>query len=433
MEPTSPYRPRVSRETRLLLTAGLLAIAALWLLARVRFRDLPSPPSPIPAVLGQLATGPKYDELAAEIGELSTRLSGALVVLDGRAAGPMAARGSSRIVALRHREDLAVTWLPAGAEVEAARVVAIDPASRVAVLRLPSLAPNTGRALWNPRRPERPRYLVASDLSGTGVSLRPAYVGSLDPMPSALWPEALWTVPAGSDLRPGAFLFTSTGELVGLVIRYRKDRAIVPGATLLAEVDRLLTRPSPPAGTIGIEVQDVTEPIKAVTGAPGGVVVTWVDRAGAGAGAGAGAAAGQVLIGDVIEAVDGQSVTQEAWDVRLARLPAGQTVTLRLRSRGQVREVPLVATAAPAPPARRPLGLALRGRPRIGVEVVRLDPSSAADRAGLAMGDVITLFGDVQAPTPAQVTRAFAAAPEGQRILVGVTRGDAHFVTTFDR
>lgn len=425
MEPTSPYRPRVSRETRLLLTAGLLAIAALWLLARVRFRDLPLPPSPIPAVLGQLATGPKYDDLAAEIGELSTRLGGSLVMLDGRAAGSAAARGSSRIVALRHREDLAVTWLPPGSEVEAARLIATDPASRVAVVRLSSLSHDTGRALWTPRRPDRPRYVVASDVSGASVSLRPAFVGSFEPLASALWPDALWTVPASSDLRPGAFLFTSTGDLVGLVIRYREERVVVPGATLLAEADRLLARPNTPAGTIGIQVQDVTEPIKSVTGAPGGVVVTWVDRAGA--------AAGQVLVGDVIEAVDGQAVTQEAWDVRHARLPGGQTVALRLRSRGQVRQVPLVATAAAARPARRPLGLGLRGRPRIGAEVVRLDPSSAADRAGLAAGDVITVIGDVQAPTPAQVTRAFASTPEGQRILVGVTRGDAHFVTTFDQ
>ena len=38
MEPSIPYRPRVSRETRLLLTAGLLALAALWL-QYVRKRD----------------------------------------------------------------------------------------------------------------------------------------------------------------------------------------------------------------------------------------------------------------------------------------------------------------------------------------------------------------------------------------------------------
>ena len=78
MEPTSGYRPRVSRETRLLLTAGLLAITVLWLLARVRFRDRPAPPSAIPAVLSQLTATPTLDDVAAEVGELSTRLAPSL-------------------------------------------------------------------------------------------------------------------------------------------------------------------------------------------------------------------------------------------------------------------------------------------------------------------------------------------------------------------
>ena len=39
MEPFSSYRPRVSRESRLLLTTGAAAILALWVLARVRFDD----------------------------------------------------------------------------------------------------------------------------------------------------------------------------------------------------------------------------------------------------------------------------------------------------------------------------------------------------------------------------------------------------------
>ena len=60
METGSAYRPRVSRETRLLLTAGVLAVAALWLLARIRFPERPATPNPVPAVLSQLASGPKY-------------------------------------------------------------------------------------------------------------------------------------------------------------------------------------------------------------------------------------------------------------------------------------------------------------------------------------------------------------------------------------
>ena len=53
--------------------------------------------------------------------------------------------------------------------------------------------------------------------------------------------------------------------------------AIVPGATVLAEADRLVATPPGPTGTIGIEVQDLTPAVASVTGAAAGVVVTWVD------------------------------------------------------------------------------------------------------------------------------------------------------------
>jgi hypothetical protein len=56
MEGGSHYRPRVSRETRLLLAAGVMAVAALWLLARIRFPERPVSPNPVPSVLSQLTS-----------------------------------------------------------------------------------------------------------------------------------------------------------------------------------------------------------------------------------------------------------------------------------------------------------------------------------------------------------------------------------------
>lgn len=426
MEPTSPYRPRVSRETRLLLTAGVLAIAALWLLARFRFRDLPVTPNPIPAVMSQLTNTPKYDDLAEEIVQLQTRLEPSFVALDPSSAALVSLQTSHRIAALRFRDDVAVTWLPTWSIFDEANLLASDPASGLAVVRIPSQVPSALPVPWIPRRLQQPRYFIASDVSPKGVSLRPAFVGSLDPMDSPLWSEALWTVPASSDLAPGSFLFTSNAELAGLVIAYGLERGIVPAATLLAEANRLFESPKAPAGAIGIEVQALTEPVASVTGASGGVIVTWVERAGA--------AMGHLIVGDVIEALDGRTLaTRQQWDVRIARLSAGDTLTLRVRSRGEIHEVALVATAAPVQPASRSLGLTLRGRTRIGAEVIRVQRASVADRAGLTVGDVITLVADVHAPTPAQVTRSFASVREGQRVMVAVTRGDAHFVTTLER
>ena len=70
---------------------------------------------------------------------------------------------------------------------------------------------------------------------------------------------------------------------------------------------------------------------------------------------------------------------------------------------------------------------------RVGVEVVRVEPGSAAFRAGLEAGDVITRFGEVEAPSAAQVSGVFAAAPDDRPVLAGVTRGDAHLVVALER
>ena len=197
--------------------------------------------------------------------------------------------------------------------------------------------------------------------------------------------------------------------------------------TVLAEADRLLAMPPGPAGTIGIEVQDLTPPVASVTGAAAGVVVTWVDADGAGR--------EQLMAGDVIEAVDGRALaTRQHWDVRVARLSVGETLTLRVRRRGDAPR----AWRWSRPPLRRspPVGRWVsrceRGRGSV-LKWSRVERGSAADRAGLAVGDVITLVADVTAPTPAQVVRSFASVGEGQRVMVAVTRGDAHFVTTLER
>jgi S1-C subfamily serine protease len=140
------------------------------------------------------------------------------------------------------------------------------------------------------------------------------------------------------------------------------------------------------------------------------------------------------MVGDVIEAIDGRAIaTRQYWDVRTARLSAGETLTLRVRRHGEVREVALVAIAAAVQPASRSLGLTLRRVAGIGVEVVRVERASAGDRAGLAVGDVITLFADVPAPTPTQITRSFAAVGGDQRVMIAVTRGDTHHVTALER
>jgi hypothetical protein len=100
--------PRVSRETRLLLTTALLAVVALWVLARIRFPDQPAG-TPVQPLLTQLAPRPAFDNLASEIAQLRPRIEPLLI-------------GS----ALRIRDDAAVTLLDSRWQ-QIDGVVGVDP------------------------------------------------------------------------------------------------------------------------------------------------------------------------------------------------------------------------------------------------------------------------------------------------------------------
>jgi S1-C subfamily serine protease len=225
-------------------------------------------------------------------------------------------------------------------------------------------------------------------------------------------------------LTPGSFVFTTNGEFGGLVIDDAGERAIVGADVLQIEIDRVRNLAPGVAGHLGVEVQPLSPAIAAVTGATGGVVVTWVDAQGP--------AAGTIAAGDVIEEANGERVTAEQWRVRTARLEAGATVTLRVRRGGEMRELALVAAARDALEATG-LGLVMRALPAVGSEVVHVGPSSAGRRAGIEAGDVITLAGEVQAPTPADVRRAYSSSADGRGVLLALTRGPTNQVVALQR
>jgi hypothetical protein len=377
-------------------------------------------------------TPPTFDDLASDVAQLQARLDSSLIALDaGSAGGAGGTRATTwRVAALRLRDDLAITFVPGPLpqpRLGTNRIVASDAASGLIVLRTLSQSPAPALAAWAPRRLERPRFLMVTDASTERITLRPVFVASLDPIATALWPDPIWTFPETSNIVPGSFVFTAAGELAGLVIEYAGRPAIVPSGLILAGVERLVRPLTTPAGDLGIHVQAVTADVSSATGATVGVVVTWVD--------GSGPSAKDVGVGDVIEAADGRILsTPEDWRVRLARLGAGDTLALRVRRRGELRDVQLHAPVSPRPPPiSSTLGLRMRPASRSGAEILLVEPGSAAARAGLAGRDVITLVGEITSPTPAQVRTAFAAAPDGKPILVGVTRGTSHFVTTLPR
>ena len=421
----------MSRETRQLLATVLLAVIALWVLGRVRYPDRPATPNPVPALLTQL--GPRFslDELAAESTRLRTRL--------GETILPVHAGGTT-VSAIRINDDTAVALLPAGRGAhrspnDAARaltegategttassephVIASDAATGLAVLRVDAAA-SAPLAIWAPQALDEPRFLLATVASADAVALRPSFIAALEPMTTAAWSAPIWAIPPAPDLQPGSLVFTADAELAGLVVTHAGGLAIVPGATLLGDAQRVRQLPARTPGFLGIEVQPLTGPLAAATGARTGVVVAWVDPAGS--------AAGQLMPGDAIEAVDGRWLeSREHWEVRTTRLAAGEPIVLGVRRQGEWRDVQLLAAPSVAP---LPLGLTLRRVTSVGSAVLQVTRPSAADSAGLEPGDVITLAGTYNAPTPAQIRDAFDAAG-GRPLLMAFSRGTSSRIVT---
>jgi S1-C subfamily serine protease len=173
-------------------------------------------------------------------------------------------------------------------------------------------------------------------------------------------------------------------------------------------------------------VHALTAPVARATGAHMGVVVAWVDPEGP--------AAESLTIGDVIEAVDEQPLaTPQQWVIHTARMPAGHTLMARVRRDDEVRTVGLIAAPRHRAAGTNALGLLLRNAPRTGAIVVDVQIGSAADRAGLRAGDVITRVGATMVPSPAAVRAAFERVATGAAVLVAYTRDGTYGVTALEK
>ena len=129
-------------------------------------------------------------------------------------------------------------------------MVATDRASGLCVVRVPKASSTLSPTGWVPRLLERPQYLMATDASTQRITLRPVFVASLEPLPNALWAEPIWAIPQPHDIPVGSFVFTTGGELVGLVTEYAARRVIVPSSTVFAEAERMIKAPVAPAGDL---------------------------------------------------------------------------------------------------------------------------------------------------------------------------------------
>ena len=420
-ERTVLQQPRISRKPGRLLVAALVALVLVWIMARIRFTDDAPPQVAGQPLLGPLASRAALADLALEVARIETRVQPSLYVADIEMGAKQMPR---RIVALRVSDTEAIALLPFDRS-DSSRdvgVIKADPASGLVLLQSAGSPGSVSLAPRTPQRQQDSRFLLATSATADDVGLRPVFIPALQPVTRPAWSSPIWKPPSGTELEPGSFVFTPNGDFAGLVIDDADGPAIVRGDVLTAEIDRLRKRPTSAPGQLGIDVQPLTPAVAHATGSAGGVVVTWVDRHGA--------AAGLLIAGDVIEEVNGERLTADSWAVRARRIAAGEQVTLRVR-RGEMREVAVIAGAS-NPPGVEGLGLTIRALPGIGSEVVHLVPFAAAHRSGLEPGDVITLAGDTQAPTPAQVRAAYGAQREGRGVLLALVRGNTHRIVVLE-
>jgi S1-C subfamily serine protease len=336
---------------------------------------------------------------------------------------------NATVAALRFRDDEAVVLMdgrtrPLGDGVDGEIEIARDPAIGLAVVRVAGgAAPML--TMWSPRQPELPRFLVAADVRAAETSFRPVFIGALHASDSPLWGGRIWNVPGSTALAPGTFVFNLDGAFAGLTVERGDGVAIVPAEAVIAMAERLSREEPASPGLLGISVQALTSAVAVATGAPAGVVITWVDPKGP--------AASRLLVTDVVLSLGDQMVPSlEHWEARAAKVRPGQVVVLTVQRRDGMHRFEITAAppATETPPA---LGLTLRTIRGTGAVVVRVDPQSAASRTGIEAGDVITLVGDTRAPTAADILRAYAIEPADARLLLGITRGATHYVAALER
>jgi hypothetical protein len=391
----------------------------LWVLSRLRFPEREPVPNPVAPVLAQLSPPPAFESLAAAVGRVQADIAESLTPI----AAPGDPGAPAARVALRLRDRYAVTLLMPDASPDGDRppIVVSDPASGLAVVQVDAAAV-VAPAIWPPRRLVAPRYFLTATLAGGEVIASPVFVAALREEASVRWPDPIWVLPADVRLPAGTFVFTDSGLLAGLSVVDQGLPALVPADTVVTFAERLIARGPLSRGQLDVEVRPLTADLSAATGAPRGVVVTRVGEEGP--------AAGVLEVGDVVERAGDQPIeSMEHWHTASARFVAGTPVPLTVRRRDEsvTASVTPVAKAAPAAPEVWPLGLTLRSVPGVGAEVVRVEPRSSSDRAGVRAADVIVKAGAIDAPAPSQVRRLFADA-DPRPLLVAFTRGDEHHV-----
>lgn len=425
------------------MTTLAVSVGVLFLLARYRFpNQSDGPPSIVPRPLDRWVATSSYDELAAAIDDARLRVAPAMEVLRVvRSTSAVSAHGgiaeTAYVPALRFQDGLAMGVIPEGFDIagfagpmsDPPLLVGRDPASGLSVVRVPPKAVGVPATAATPM-PTAPVFLTEAFGAPNGAALRPAFAGRTVAIDDARWDVPLVGLHPSSEFGAGRLLFTMDGRLAGMTVRVDDGIAMVPGAAVVGRAEALLQGQTSPASSLGIAVQALTPSIGRAVGATQGVIVREVSASGP---------AGSLLrVGDVVEAIDDTTVdSDEAFERRVAQLAPGTEARLRIRRHGASQDITVVATTVPqtarsTTPAAV-LGLTLKPAANGGSEVVAVVEPSAAHRAGLRVGDIITQLGGDLQPRPAAIEAAFGKLETGASLLLGVTRQGRGWVIGLDR
>ncbi len=429
---SQPASSERGRETRLLLGTIIVSVIVLVVLAQFRFPEETggNTAEPAPAPLERLAARATFDELATIMTDLERRLSPRLSVVQ---IEPERESGSYA-VAPRMTTDRAVAVLGPGEVIVPSadagqRIIGRDPNRDLAVIAVPpasdgAVTPRTGAA-----RPG-PRYVVVVEGSAQGPVVRPAYLARTDAVEDPRTHTSLLQVTALQQALPrGAALFTLAGTFIGVVSEGGSRATVVPADSMIAAA-LSVHGGGEMRGDLAIEVQALSPGLAKAAGANSGVIVSYVHPQGP--------AAQAVEPGDVIAAIDGINVTTPAGFLRLVRSRApGSAVAVHIIRRGKPVDVSVSARDITGPPlpaiqASDP-GLTLRTVSSLGSEVVAVQSDGAAAKSGLAVGDIIVRLDSNDAPSVAEILRAYRDADSGAALLLTVQRGTRQLVAALEK
>lgn len=429
--PESRVDPR--RETRLLLATIAVSVGMLLLLARFRFPEESSARNVETAAppLERLAARATFDELASTIADLERRIAPRIEVLrisPERTAGgyvPAPRVAPDRVVVMLRAGEQIV----AGVSAEPPLIVGRDAIRQLAIVAVPPKPDDVVTPRAGPPRPG-PRYVVVVEATPHGPALRPVYVGRTDLINDArLDAQVLSVLAQQQTVPPGAAVFSLDGQFIGLASDAAGGVTILPAESLRAVAAAAPQAPATP-GDLGVEVQALTPALARASGADRGVMVNYVEPRGP--------AAGTLASGDVIQAVDGTGITTVAGfqQVASSRQP-GKTVTIDAIRHGRTMQVTVRAVESgvlhAAVPDDGSAGVVLRTADGVGVEVVALEPNSAAARADLRPADVIIAVDGRPAREPGAVLQRYRETARGGAVLLTVRRGTHHHVVALEK